>query len=154
MAGVVPTRDAWQTERRWLGYAGLIPFVVCTAVLLTASEPAWIRLADDTLRSYSAVIASFLGAVHWGAAADDRDGLHHARLRWGVMPALIAWTLLALPSAAALLGFAILFAFVLVVDRYLLPVLDDAYRRMRLQLTSAVIVCLLVAATGAPGGLQ
>ncbi len=61
------------------------------------------------------------------------------------MPALIAWTLLALPGRAALLGFAALFGLILIVDRYLLPVLDDAYRTLRLQLTGGVILCLLTA---------
>ena len=64
-----PAGDAWQTERRWLGYAGLAPFLACAAVLLLADEPAWRRVAMDTLRNYAAVIASFLGAVHWGIRA-------------------------------------------------------------------------------------
>lgn len=137
----------WQRERRWLGYAGLIPFVTCAAVILYG-DSAWQTTAVDLLRSYAALIASFLGAVHWGVAADSRDGLHHARLRWGVMPALIAWTLLLLPDAFAFAGMAILFALILVVDRYLLPVLDDHYRRMRLQLSLVVIATLIVAAGG------
>lgn len=139
------TGEPWQRERRWLGYAGVIPFAACVGVMLAADDAAWHDVAIDTLRHYAAVIASFLGAVHWGAAADDRDGLHHARLRWGVMPALMAWTLLALPAAYAFAGFAVLFTLILVVDRYLLPVLDDRYRQLRLPLTILVVVAMAVA---------
>ena len=141
----IDRREPWQNERQWLGYAGLVPFVVCVALLAWA-EPGWHETATDTLRHYAAVIASFLGAVHWGVAADERDPLRRARLRWGVTPALLAWTLLALPDAAALLGFAALFALVLWVDRFLLPVLDDHYRQLRLRLSLVVVASLLLAA--------
>jgi len=135
----------WQRERRWLGYAGVVPFAACLAVMLLADDPGRRVIATDTLRHYAAVIASFLGAVHWGVAADARDGLQHARLRWGVMPALLAWTLLALPAAFAFAGFAVLFSLILVVDRYLLPVLDDRYRRLRLPLTVLVVATMIIA---------
>ncbi len=141
------TAGDWQRERRWLGYAGLIPFLACLAALY-AGNSAWRMTAIELLRSYAALIASFLGAVHWGVAADRRDGLHTARLRWGVMPALIAWTLLMLPDAFAFAGLAILFALILFVDRFLLPVLDDAYRQMRLRLSLIVIATLVAAAGG------
>lgn len=141
----------WQRERAWLGYAGLIPFVAGVAVLATARDATSAALFADLVRYYAAVIASFLGAVHWGVSADPRDVRRHARLRWGVMPALLAWLLLLLPAAPAFLGFALLFALILGVDRYLLPILDDRYRHLRLQLTLVVIGALLVAAMTAPG---
>ncbi|MDJ0741411.1 MAG: DUF3429 domain-containing protein [Gammaproteobacteria bacterium] len=147
MTAVQLTADVWQRERRWLGFAGLLPFLVCVAAIYAGDALAR-TVAIDVLGSYAAVIASFLGAVHWGAAADDRDGLHHARLRWGVMPALIAWTLTMLPPPFAFAGFAVLFTLILVVDRYLLPVLDDRYREMRLHLSLIVIAALLLAAGG------
>ena len=40
--------DAWQAERRWLGYAGLVPFIICAAVLLSADDPAWREVATET----------------------------------------------------------------------------------------------------------
>jgi hypothetical protein len=136
----------WQTERHWLGYAGLAPFLACTAVL-ALGPPGWHALAAVTLTHYAAVIASFLGAVHWGVATEQTERMRRARLRWGVTPALAAWTLLALPASPALFGFAALFALILGVDRYLLPVLDDAYRRLRMRLSLVVVACLLTAAT-------
>lgn len=143
---------AWQRERRWLGYAGVLPFAACLGVMLLAEDPVWRTVATDTLRHYAAVIASFLGAVHWGVTADPSEGLQHARLRWGVMPALLAWTLLALPAGFAFAGFAVLFSLILIVDRYLLPVLDDRYRELRLPLTVAVVLALIVATFASSGG--
>jgi hypothetical protein len=144
--------EGWYTERRWLGYAGLIPFVACTAVLVFANDPIWRQIASDTMLNYAAVIASFLGAVHWGFAAGVEDDTTVARLRWGVMPALIAWVLLAVaPDSLAFAGFAVLFGLILSADRYFLPVLDDAYRQLRLQLSSVVVAALATAAIAAHG---
>ena len=142
----------WYAERRWLGYAGLVPFVACTAVLLFAGSPVWREAANDFLLTYAAVIASFLGAVHWGFAAAADDDSAVARLRWGVMPAVIAWVLLAVaPASLAFVGFAVLFGLILSADRYFLPVLDDAYRQLRLQLSTVVVATLAAAAVATHG---
>ncbi|MCG6967340.1 MAG: DUF3429 domain-containing protein [Chromatiaceae bacterium] len=137
---------SWQWERRWLGYAGLVPFLACLAVLLLTGDRHWNGIAVDTLRNYAAVIASFLGALHWALAGASPDRLQRARLRWGVVPALVGWALLALPAASSLAGFALLFAAILLVDRRLLPILDDGYRRLRLQLSVVVVPTLVAAA--------
>ena len=42
-APTVDTAD-WQRERRWLGYAGLLPFLICLAVILTG-DAAWRAMA-------------------------------------------------------------------------------------------------------------
>ena len=136
----------WLRERAWLGYAGLTPFVLGVAALVASPDPGTRSLAADAVRYYAAVIASFLGAVHWGAVSATDDGSHQARLRWGVTPALLAWVLLFLPPHWSFVGFGVLFALILGVDRYLLPLLDDRYRTLRLRLTLVVVVALLVAA--------
>ena len=142
----------WRRERRWLGYAGLLPFLACLGVLWSSDNALWRDTAASTLRGYAAVIASFLGAVHWGVAAAAGERLRRARLRWGVMPALIAWTLLQLPDTHAFVGFALLFVLILIVDRYLLPVLDEQYRELRLQLSLVVIAALALTAWVTHGG--
>lgn len=138
----------WQQERSWLGYGGLFPFFGGVALLLITDDPAWSAIALDSLRYYAAVIASFLGAVHWGVLTTDVNR-RTAHLRWGVLPALIAWVLLLIPSNLALLGFALLFAAILLVDWRILPLLDSDYRRLRLHLSFLVIVALLIAAFSA-----
>ena len=149
MTGAQSTID-WQRERAWLGYAGLVPLIAGTVMLVADRDPARVAMATDLVRFYAAVIASFLGAVHWGATADPRDTRRQARLRWGVTPALIAWLLLLLPAAPAFFGFAVLFTLILGVDRYLLPILDDRYRHLRLELSLVVIGALLLAGLVAP----
>lgn len=137
------TGHHWERERAWLGYAGLLPFLTALAVLVFAADGKLQQLASDLLRYYAAVIASFLGAVHWGVAADHPR--QRAHLRWGVMPALLAWLLLPLPAGPAFAGFALLFVLILGVDRQLLPILDDRYRALRLQLSAVVIGVMLAA---------
>lgn len=137
--------------RRWLGYAGVLPFAVGLAILLFADDRRLQTWSAVELVHYAALITSFLGAVHWGAAIHAKTDPQAARLLWGVIPALVAWSLLSLPADIALAGFAALVAVILIVDLYLLPVLDDDYRRLRLRLSTAVIGCLLGSALIAPG---
>jgi len=141
----------WQRERAWLGYAGLIPFLVGVVLLAGSRDANTQAFATDLVRYYAAVIASFLGAVHWGTLATHAGGDQRARLAWGVIPALIAWVLLVLSPTHALIGFAALFVVILGIDRWLLPILDRRYRRLRLQLTLAVVAVLIIAASLAPG---
>lgn len=135
----------WQRERDWLGYAGLLPFVGATLVILLDTDPTRAWLAVDAMRYYAAVIASFLGAIHWGVAV-DQDATRQARLRWGVTPALLAWVLLLAPPAVSLVAFGLLFAAILVVDLRLLPLLDTRFRRLRIVLTTVVVGSLWVTA--------
>ena len=137
--------------RRLLGITGLLPFAASAAVLLLSADRGWQTTAADGLLNYAALVASFLGAVHWGAAAQGHREQPRLRLAWGVTPALVAWLLLGLPDSIALMGFAGLFALILVVDRSLLPVLDDDYRRLRLRLSVPVIILLLACSIAAPG---
>jgi len=50
---------------RFLGYAGLIPFIALSA-LVQFAEPPLDFWAANSLLIYSASIASFVGALHWG----------------------------------------------------------------------------------------
>ncbi len=142
----------FRQQRRVLGYAGLLPFAACLAVLLLSNDRAWIDHAAANMRYYAALIAAFLGAVHWGIPADSREGHPTVRLIWGVAPAVIAWFLLSLPESLGLVAFAALFGLILAVDRHLLPVLDEDYRQLRLRLSALVVAMLLAAAFAAPGG--
>ena len=138
-------------QRRLLGYLGLLPFVGCLGVMLLADDRSWQNQAAAQLVNYSALIASFLGAVHWGDVAHAGRRRLGIRLAWGVTPALLAWTLLGLPPDIALAGFTCLFAVILLVDCYLLLLLDEDYRQLRVRLSAVVITCLLVAAIIHPG---
>ena len=136
---------------RLLGYAGLLPFAVCLAVMVLSDDYVWQAQATKQLINYAALIAGFLGAVHWGATFYGRQQQQRAQLAWGVTPALIAWFLMSLPQGTALAGLAALFSVILLVDYRLLPLLDEDYRRLRSRLSALVIACLLTAAFVHPG---
>ncbi len=90
-----------------LGYGGLLPFIGLTCLI--GLDPAHSALWHRALWAYSAVILSFVGALHWGFAmlgltvgAQQRSSWYV----WSVIPALLAWVALLLPSlfASVLLG--------------------------------------------------
>lgn len=90
----------------WLGYGGLIPFIVLAPASLVDQAHGWVW--SDALFAYGAIILSFVGALHWAFAMvlPGLDEAHRVRsLIWSVVPALIAWPalLLAPAEAAALL---------------------------------------------------
>lgn len=103
----------------WLGTLGLIPFVglsLACAVIDGAGKTE----ADFALVAYGAVILSFLGGVHWGSALTDSGSAQgnralFRRLTYSVVPALVGWVALLLPSPANLLtlipAFLVLLAF-------------------------------------------
>ena len=91
-----------------------MPFVG-GALAVSVGPPGWHDAALRALVAYGAVIVSFLGGIHWGSpTASTHDG---ARV-WGVMPSLLAWSLLLVPSARfALIGLAAALALCWAVDR-------------------------------------
>jgi hypothetical protein len=85
---------------RPLGFAGLIPFAGLAGLSLFGV--AW---APGAIAAYGATILAFLGAVHWGFALRALPGEDHAgaaRLVLGVVPSLLAWVALLLPTGAGL----------------------------------------------------
>jgi hypothetical protein len=133
---------------RRLGYAGLLPFVLLAALLWTvrADLQGFVAIA---LVAYGAVIASFLGGVHWGIAAQlppDDAAFHYV---WGVAPSLTAWVAVVMPAYAGLPLLGLILAACYVVDRRSYPRVGwSAWLPMRLQLTAvAVLSCVLGAAT-------
>ena len=139
-----PINDAsLQHTANWLGYGGLIPFLVLTPASLLDAHHAWTW--SDALFAYGAIILSFIGALHWGFAMvlPGLDASRRVRtLIWSVVPALIAWPalLLAPAEAAALMvsGFVLHY----VQDRRLarIAALPSWYLPLRLRLS--VVACI------------
>lgn len=127
-----------------LGLAGLIPFIAGAIGGWLLIEPLN-RAAQDMQVAYAALILSFLGAVHWGAAlARPEGGRQWGWMAWSVTPALIAWIAIMPPAATAIIilmaGFlATLAADIRAVQRGLLPRWYLALRRV---LTPLVLICL------------
>ncbi|AVI63998.1 DUF3429 domain-containing protein [Halomonas sp. GFAJ-1] len=84
-----------------LGVAGLIPFAV--ALLLVWWGPTvWQVVATYSFVYYSAVILSFLGGVHWGAAVQNAQEGSRRRLVLAMVPSLLAWPALMMNTVSGL----------------------------------------------------
>jgi hypothetical protein len=141
----LPDANAPSTVVVWLGYGGLLPFVLLTLGVLL--DPAHGTLWRDSQLAYGAVILSFVGALHWAFAMTLPEldaGQRAVRFVWSVIPALLAWTALLLPPllAATLLiaGFVVHY----LQDRRLDSIsnLANWYLPMRLRLSSVACICL------------
>jgi hypothetical protein len=136
--------DAWATR---LGYAGLLPFVGLALL-------AWIvhlELRDfvtTALALYAALIASFLGGLHWPLADRVARQARRLHLIWGITPALIAWVAALMPPYASLPLMAALLVLCYLVDRKTYVAAQwGAWLPMRLRLTVvATLACLIGAA--------
>ena len=137
----------------WLGYGGLLPFVVLTYPAI--ADPNHGMIWADALIAYGAVILTFVGALHWGfamlmhkvPAVQRRNALV-----WSILPALLAWPALMLPVglAALLLATGLLIHFE--VDRRfaLKTGFPHWYRTLRFRLTLIASTCLLLLALMPP----
>lgn len=134
---------------RYLGYAGLLPFIATALGACLLEGQAQIA-SERALLSYAAVILSFMGAVHWGLAIRPTEATPTVdpsrMLIISVVPALIAWSALAMAPATALLVMTVAFVALASIDhRYTADgIAPRWYWRLRLPLTVVVVVCLLV----------
>ncbi len=131
----------------WLGYGGLLPFLVLTpASLLDHHHGAvW----SDALYAYGAIILSFIGALHWGLAISLpalSERQRSAWFAWSVVPALIAWpaVLFSPPLAAPLLVVGFIAHYL--QDRRLArqATLPGWYLPLRLRLSCVAVISLVV----------
>lgn len=72
---------------RALGYAGLLPQIICVAMIVTGHEWRYVALAGGY--AYAAAIFSFLGGVWWGQALASGRATTGAYIL-AVIPSLIA----------------------------------------------------------------
>lgn len=106
------------------------------------------------LVAYGAVILSFMGAVHWGLViSPGASGRGKGDTRWlslGVIPALLGWLALIIDPLPALVLLALAFAGAYTLDRFAIAaaLAPFWYGRLRLRLTTAVILCLLLGVAG------
>lgn len=124
-----------------LGYAGLIPFITFTIA-------SWMPLPYSTyaihiLLCYAAIILSFMGAIYWGVVmSGEQPGSKYFIA--SVIPALLAWSALLMPTlfafAILIVGFIALIVFDQAVEKSLK--FPGWYIPMRNILTSVVVLCL------------
>lgn len=87
------TQTSLTPASRWLGYAGLLPQVICLGLTVVGHEYAYTALAGGF--AYAAAIFSFLGGVWWGQAIQKGKvgmgmGAGAGAYVVAVMPSLIA----------------------------------------------------------------
>jgi len=131
---------------RWLGMAGLIPFVLPgIGVWITTGQLS--GFLHTVLIAYALAIASFMAGAQWGfgsvAELDDRARLKV--LATSVVPCLVAWAGVFAPFPWP---YAFLLAAFALVLRFDLALVRDGlaprwYPLLRLPLTAAVGVALL-----------
>ena len=131
------------TAARVLGLAGLLPFVAGAAALALLDAPGLRAWAATALVAYGALIATFLGGIHWGLAMQGVPPVK-LRLGWGVSPSLLAWVALLLPAGPGLWLLAALLVTCYAVDRSLYAGAGlSGWLGLRLQLTSVAALCCL-----------
>jgi len=135
------------TARR-LGYAGLLPFVAGALLVWLVHEDVRQDVAFG-LSAYAALIAAFLGGIHWGLAF-RHDEPPAAWLGWGVVPALVAWPALIMPPHAGLVVQGALIVGCYLVDRRLYPLQGVAHwLTLRFRLSAIASLSCFIGAAGA-----
>jgi hypothetical protein len=129
-----------------LGFAGAAPFLAGLALAFSS---------DDTIQGwglwllliYGAIILSFMGGIHWGAAM-LRDEASFAALGRSVLPSLLALPAVAFGGALGLVLLALGFCGLLVYDESEVRAkrLPLWYPKLRRPLTGIVVACLLAGA--------
>jgi hypothetical protein len=142
--------DRMPPEAKILGAGGVVPLLAGVVMAFAAAEPFGFPLVRTTL-IYAAMILSFLGGIHWGFAsaafARNKVELSAPRiLGLSVLPPLAGWVALLLPNTFAAPFLAASFASVLLLDRTTdrLGYAPGWWMRLRIRLTSAVVVLLLL----------
>ncbi|MBL8581340.1 MAG: DUF3429 domain-containing protein [Rhizobiaceae bacterium] len=107
--GSLPQAAGGQSRLRALGYCGAVPLIVLAVWLFAiAPDHPWHEGTILLLKTYAAMLLSFLGGTRWGAVlAKDDDG---TAATIALLPALSAWIALLLPPAVAFAGLAVAFA--------------------------------------------
>ncbi len=130
-----------------LGYGGLVPFVILC--ILGWIEPLHAHGWHHALSAYGAVILSFVGALHWGFSIASVHLDQRARTVgyvWSVVPALLAWISLLLPSllASVLLVVCFIVHYGLDVRMTKAAALPSWYLPLRWRLTIIAVICIAV----------
>ena len=123
-----------------LGMLGLAPFLALPFYTLTASISQFEALSY--FMTYSAIILSFLGGIHWYDAQTRTQSTE--QLYAAMLPSICGWLSISLFDATTALAIlAVSFALILLYD-YLRLAMTPAYRQLRSFLTSIVIGSHLV----------
>lgn len=131
-----------------LTYAGAIPFLLCTLLLVFKVQVIPVLGSVQTIISiYGLVIASFMNGAHWG---------QHLRLtdKWSVylpvtsnINAILLWlSYLMLPFKGFLIVLTVIFTVLLLIDKNLFQanIITQPYYQIRCVITLIVVISLTI----------
>lgn len=129
-----------------LALAGIIPFAAGALYLVApVGPPHFYPLVSTALAWWAVIILSFMAGTYWGMAVAGRaDPL---LLIGSNVAAIAAWgVLIALPSAWIPVAISVLYALLLLLEwrAYAIGRVPLFYLRLRMAITSAVVICLSV----------
>ena len=147
---VTPTSNPIPLEAQILGIGGLIQLLAGVAAHIASPEPFGLPLTRIIL-TYTALILSFLGGIHWGFAssalahADDRSRAIRI-LAFSVLPAFTGWLVVLLPVAIGAPVLAAAFVWILLLDwaSEALGAAPPWWMQLRIRLTFGVVILLLI----------
>lgn len=132
-----------QTLPKLLTYTGIIPFVV-PALLIVTHQPIGLSIQVWQLLflSYSAIILSFLGGIHWGTTLTTNIKPNTLYITSNIA-SLGAWLSLILNSQL-LSAFLLLFGFMmqLIIDLLVLPRTTYPNWFIQVRIRATVFVCI------------
>jgi len=138
------TTDVIPRPALLLGWAGVIPFALLTAASVLDIHP-WSLDPTMALRANGACILSFMGGAQWGVLM-PQEGAHVPFFRYlvSVLPALLAFLCLLIPSTPGLIGLIVGFLALLAYDLSTVRqgLAPRWYAPLQIQLTLAVVVLL------------
>ena len=128
-------------NKAWsLGLAGLIPFIGLP-MLASLNIIDWYTASKGFI-SYSGVILSFLGGVHWYDSICGNDSKHQIYI--AMLPSILAWSALFLmPEMIALGALSLGFLLIMLYDKQVLTLPKDSviwYTKLRMVLTTVVVI--------------
>lgn len=128
---------------KWLGIAGLLPFVLL-ALAVQFTDGVVRSELQFGLTAFGAVILSFLGGIHWGAATLSVSAFSFTTGGLSVLPSAVGWVGLVVPSDLGLVLLSLAFAGMLVIDLRAISIklLPEWYGRLRWNLSIIVVPCL------------
>ena len=141
-----PAQQTWVKTAQILGYLGVLPFLFALLTLFIFDNVLIHSRVINAVSLYSAVILTFVSAVHWGVILKADTGNQSKQLTISVLPSLIAWVLLLVPQQIALAGFFFCFIgwlqYEKINQQYMQ--LPDWYQLLRKQLSYIVAGLILL----------
>lgn len=129
-----------------LSWAGIIPFAALAIYLVVPfGEPSYYRLVSTALAWWSVIILGFMAGSYWGMALTN--GGDRVLMVASNVAAIAAWAaLILLPADWTPVAVSALFALLLPLEwractKGLVP---PSYLRLRMAITTAVVLCLTV----------